>query len=217
MKRNIQLEQDMVDSIANLDDLQVISCAKEMLKNEYSPLEIEQFLNLGLKKVGELFENGEYFIADLMYSGMLYRSVLDLFSPSISNTTSPTKGRILIGVVEKDIHDIGKDIVAGLLTSDGFDVIDLGTDVSPKTFVQAILKYQPDIVLMSGIMLFARESMQATIEAIETAGLRNQVHILLGGGCVDDSILEYVHADGISFEPIDTLKYCNDYVSRRSP
>ena len=140
MKRNIQLEQDMVDAIANLDDLQVISCAKEMLENEYSSLEIEQFLNLGLKKVGELFENGEYFIADLMYSGMLYRSVLDLFSPNIRNTTSPTKGRILIGVVEKDIHDIGKDIVAGLLTSDGFDVIDLGTDVSPKTFVQAILK-----------------------------------------------------------------------------
>ena len=116
MKRNIQLEQDMVDAIANLDDLQVISCAKEMLENEYSSLEIEQFLNLGLKKVGELFENGEYFIADLMYSGMLYRSVLDLFSPNIRNTTSPTKGRILIGVVEKDIHDIGKDIVCAAVS-----------------------------------------------------------------------------------------------------
>ena len=82
--------------------------------------------------MGELFENGEYFIG----RSDVFRNVVSLctgsLSPSISNTTSPTKGRILIGVVEKDIHDIGKDIVAGLLTSDGFDVIDLGTDVSPK-------------------------------------------------------------------------------------
>lgn len=217
MEKNKKLEQAMINAIANLDDIQVTSCAKKMLEKQYSPLEIEQFLNQGLKKVGELFENGEYFIADLMYSGMLYRSVLDLFSPNIRSTASATKGKVLIGVVEKDIHDIGKDIVAGLLTSDGFDVIDLGTDVSPLTFVEAIIKYRPVIVLMSGMMLFARESMQATIEAIEKAGLRDEVHILLGGGCVDDSILEYVHADGISFEPIDTLKYCNDYVNRRSP
>lgn len=216
MKENKELEQAMVDAIACLDDAQVTLCANQMMEEGYSPLEIERFLNQGLKKVGELFENGEYFIADLMYSGMLYRSVLDIFSPNTQCHSGPSKGRILIGVVEKDIHDIGKDIVVGLLTSDGFDVIDLGTDVSPQTFVDAIRTYQPSIVLMSGMMLFARESMRNTIDAIESAGLRDQVHIMLGGGCVDESILEHVHADAVTFEPIDTVKYCNEYINRRN-
>lgn len=216
MNKNKELEQAMVEAIASLDDAQVTSCANQMIEEGYAPLEIERFLNQGLKKVGELFENGEYFIADLMYSGMLYRSVLDIFSPGTQFHTSPTKEKILIGVVEKDIHDIGKDIVVGLLASDGFEVIDLGTDVSPQIFVDAIQKHQPSIVLMSGMMLFARESMRKTIEAIEQAGLRKQVHIMLGGGCVDESILEHVHADAVTFEPIDTVKYCNEYVNRRN-
>lgn len=216
MKKNTQLEQALVDAIAGLDDTQVSACADQMIQEGYSSFEIERLLNQGLKKVGELFENGEYFIADLMYSGMLYRSVLDIFSTDTKMHTGPSKGRILIGVVEKDIHDIGKDIVVGLLTSDGFDVIDLGTDVSPRTFVDAIRKYQPSIVLMSGMMLFARESMKNTIEEIEKSGLRDQVYIILGGGCIDESILEHVHADAITFEPIDTVKYCNAYMNRRS-
>lgn len=216
MKDHKQLEEAMVNAIATLDDQQVTACANQMIEEGYSSFEIERLLNQGLKKVGELFENGEYFIADLMYSGMLYRSVLDIFSPDVQSHTGPSKGRVMIGVVEKDIHDIGKGIVVGLLTSDGFDVIDLGIDVSPQGFVKGIQKYQPSIVLMSGMMLFARESMSNTIDAIEKAGLRDQVHIILGGGCVDESILDFVRADAITFEPIDTVKYCNDYMNRRS-
>lgn len=211
-----KLKESLTQAMAGLDEELVLTYAKELLNQGCSSFDIQHCLNSGLKRVGSQFEAGEYFIADLMYSGMLYRSVLDILPLQKQSPGSKKEGRILIGVVEQDIHDIGKDIIVGLLSAENFDVIDLGTDVSPQAFINGIQTYHPDIVLLSGMMHFAQDSMKRTVDAIRDAGLRNQVFILLGGGCIDKEILNWVHADATAVEPTDTVNACRAYLNRRS-
>lgn len=205
----------LIDAITRLDDGRVRFFTDTLIKKGCASREIHCCLSQGLEHVKDLFEKGEYFIADLIYSGMLCHLSLSLLTDSRRTPETAHKGPILIGVVEKDIHNIGKDIVAGLLSADGFDVIDLGSNVKPRAFVEAIFSYSPALVLMSGMMHFARESMKETIEAIRAAGLRDRVFILLGGGCVDPSILSRMDADAVASDSIDTLNLCNEYISRR--
>lgn len=209
------VEKELIDALAGLDEDRVYERIRALLSGGVPAERIMGYMNTGLKKVGSLFEDGEYFIADLMFAGMIYRAALDILLPPKEVSQGGKKGRILIGVVENDIHDIGKDIIVCLLSADNFDVIDLGIDVKPQTFVNAVLRYHPDILMLSGMMHFAQDSMQKTIAAIEQAGLRDQVFILLGGGCVDDAILQRIAADAAAVEPSDTLKWCNEFVSRR--
>lgn len=208
------LYEDLVKAMGMIDEDKTQYYAQQMIEEGRSPHEILEGLNEGLKQVEQQFEDGEYFIADLMFSGMLYRSVLDiLVPPAKEGETLSKKARVLIGVVEEDIHEIGKNIVAGLLITDNFEVIDLGIDVKPQAFVDAIAQYHPQFVLLSGMMHFAQDSMKKTIEMITAAGLRDQVYILLGGGCVDHNILKNMDADASAYEPEDTLKYCNEHVN----
>lgn len=213
---NIELsKQGLIEAIARLDDEQVQQYTTALIREGCASRDIQACLNQGLKQVKELFEKGEYFIADLIYSGTLCHLALSLLTDSLQKPECHKKARILIGVAENDIHNIGKDIVAGLLSADGYDVVDLGSNVTPLAFVNAIRTYSPQLVLMSGMMHFARESMMQTIEAISAAGLRDQVYILLGGGCVTSSTPEQMQADAIAIEPIDTLNLCNEFINRR--
>ena len=190
------LYENLLDAMSMIDEDKTQYYAKEMIKKGCSPHEILDCLNEGLKRVEVQFEKGEYFIADLMYAGMLYRSVLDILVPPAKDGERDTKkARVLIGVVEEDIHEIGKNIVVGILITDNFEVIDLGIDVKPQAFVEAIGKYHPQFVLLSGMMHFAQDSMKKTIEMITAAGFRDQVNIILGGGSVDPDILENIDAD----------------------
>lgn len=215
MPNTEMLKEGLTDAIARLDDEKVQYFADEMIKEGCSSQDIQLCLNQGLKKVKEQFQRGEYFIADLIYSGMLCHLALSLLTDRRKLPPGQKKGRVLIGVVEKDIHNIGKDIVAGLLSADGFDVIDLGSNVTPQQFVDAIRTHRPELVLLSGMMHFARESMKETVDAITDAGLRDQIYILLGGGCIDTGILSHVSADAAAIEPIDTLNLCNAFINRR--
>lgn len=211
--QDFQVEEGLAQAIAHLDDKKVSLYTDELIRSGKAPQELQVYLNKGLQKVNELFESGEYFIADLMYAGMLCRYALERFSSVLPRKSS--KGIILIGVVERDIHDIGKDIISALLYADGFEVIDLGNNVSPQMFVDAINKYHPQILLLSGMMHFSQDSMKRTIESIKNAGLRSQVKILLGGGCVDPWILNRMDADAVALEPLETVNTCNIFINRR--
>lgn len=207
------LKKELTDAISRLDDSSILSITQSLVEEGCSSREIERSLVKGIEHVQTQFENGDYFIADLIYSGMLCRSVLEFLSSSTGQGTYQKKGRILIGVVKNDIHNIGKDIVAALLASDGFEVIDLGSDVSSEEFVKAIRHYSPQIVLLSGMMHFAKNSMKETLQAIEEAGLRNGIYVLLGGGCVDSDILNQINADDAVIDPLDTLTRCNHFIT----
>lgn len=143
---------------------------------------------------------------------MLYRDALRLLMPMTLGSSSLPIGRIVIGVVEGDIHDIGKDIVVSLLRAEHFEVIDLGVDVKPERFAYAIRTYRPDVLLMSGVLTLARESMKRTVELIEKEQLRSQTRILIGGLCTGEYQREWIGADGWAYDPMETVNFCKKVV-----
>lgn len=207
--------EELLSAMIHLDEKRVYTLVSELEALSVTSDQILDCLNQGMKEVGRLFENGDYFIADLMFSGVIYCTVLNTLLPQVKSLPGKKKSRILVGVVKNDIHDIGKDIIVSLLRADNFEVIDLGVDVPPEAFVDGIQTYHPQIISLSGMMSYSKESMKRTVEAITAAGLRNEVAILLGGGCTDKSLLHYIDADAVCQEPADTLSYCNDFTNRR--
>jgi 5-methyltetrahydrofolate--homocysteine methyltransferase len=147
--------------------------------------------------VGKRFESGEYFISELILAGEILKAISVEVKPLIKQDGAGKKaGKVLIGTVKGDIHDIAKDIVVFMLDVNGFDVKDLGIDVPVETFVEAVKAWQPDVVALSGFLTLAYTSMKETVEAIEAAGLRDQVKVMVGGGTVDAQVCAYAKADG---------------------
>lgn len=205
----------LVEAMTELNEDQVMQYVQAMIDEGISVNAIQMGLNIGVTNVGKRFENGEYFIADLIVSGMIYRDALRLLMPIMSGSRTMPIGRVVIGVVEGDIHDIGKDIVVSLLRAEHFEVIDLGVDVKPERFAYAIRTYRPDVLLMSGVLTIARESMKKTMELLEKEGLRTQVDILIGGLCAGEYQREWMGADGWAYDPMETVAFCKRTVEEK--
>ena len=176
----MDLNRVLIDAMADLDEELVVSTVREMVATGHSFEEIQQCLNTGISDVGTRFERGDYFIADLIVSGMIYRSALNERGYFRSEGEPRPVGKIVIGVVAGDIHDIGKDIIVSLLRAERFDVVDLGIDVKPERFVYAVRNYQPDVLLLSGVLTTAQDAMLRTVQALKKEGLRDKVKILIG-------------------------------------
>ena len=202
------LQNDLVEAVAALDENRCLAAAKALLAQGCSTQEIMKLLNEGVKLVGNKFAEGEFFIGDLIVSGMLYRSVISLFSTPVATCDGHVLGRVVIGVAQDDIHDIGKDIVVSFLRAEGFEVIDLGVDVRPERFVYAVETYTPDVLLMSGLMNCTLECMRRVTQMLKERGLRERVAVLVGGSVVDEFTKEYVHADAATKDPVVTLQFC---------
>jgi methanogenic corrinoid protein MtbC1 len=209
------IKNDLTEAMASLDEAMLLRSAEALANQGCCYSEAVALLNAGIKKVGDLFEKGDYFIADLIVSGMLYRSAISYFAPKFKYSADEPIGRVVIGVVEDDIHDIGKDIVASILLAEEFEVIDLGVDVKPIKFVHALRTYKPDILLLSGTMGFSRSAMQYTIEEVKNAGLRDSVAILAGGSCVNSALCEQLGANAASSDPMYASKFCKAVVASR--
>lgn len=205
-------QDGLIDAMTELNEEQITACVQQMMADGATLSAIQMALNVGIANVGKRFEKGEYFIADLIVSGMLYRDALRLLMPMTLGSSSLPIGRIVIGVVEGDIHDIGKDIVVSLLRAEHFEVIDLGVDVKPERFAYAIRTYRPDVLLMSGVLTLARESMKRTVELIEKEQLRSQTRILIGGLCTGEYQREWIGADGWAYDPMETVNFCKKVV-----
>lgn len=208
------LQDEMIEAVVALDEERCIRIAKELLVKGYSNQEIASLLNEGVKKIGAAFAEGDLFLGDLIVSGMLYRSVMDLCPPSNSGSRSILPfGRVVIGVAEDDIHDIGKDIIVSQLRAEGFEVIDLGVDVKSGRFIHAVETYRPDVLLICGMMNFTEPHMKETIRILAEKGLRDSVAVMVGGGVVSSNTLPYTGADAATQDPIETLHFCIDTVT----
>ncbi|MCS7111902.1 MAG: cobalamin-dependent protein, partial [Ignisphaera sp.] len=154
-------------------------------------------LRVAADVIGSKFECGDYFVADLVMAGEILKAISDMVREKLRamGRVRETIGRLLIGTVEGDIHDIGKNIVVTMAEAAGFEVIDIGVDVPPQKFIEAIKQYKPDIVGMSCLITVGIESMKRTVDAIKEAGLRDKVKIIIGGGRVDQYACNYIGAD----------------------
>jgi methanogenic corrinoid protein MtbC1 len=150
----------------------------------------------GMVEVGARYEKKEYFIGELMMSAEIFRGVSEILKPHMKGAGLATSGKIVIGTVKGDLHNIGKDIVVSMLRTANYEVIDLGIDVPPARFVEALKESGASVVGLSGLLTLAFKSMKDTVDAISQAGIRNQVNVMIGGGPVDANVCANVGADG---------------------
>jgi methanogenic corrinoid protein MtbC1 len=190
------MSEELANAVANLKKDEVLRLTREKLDSDEDPhLILEEGRN-GMEIIGKRFADGEYFLPELVYSGEIFKQVSELVKPKLkADTTSEKLGKVVIGTVAGDIHDIGKDIVVFMLDVGGFEVYDLGVDVPPQDFVDRIKETGAPIVGLSGFLTLAFESMKETVEAIKEAGLRDKVKVMVGGGQIDEDIRKYAGAD----------------------
>ncbi len=151
-----------------------------------------------MDEVGKLFEQEEYFVPELLLSGRAMKSALELLRPLMAASGEKLSVKVVIGTVKGDLHDIGKNIVASMLEGSGFEVVDLGSDVSPEKFVAAVNEQEPQVVCMSALLTVTMPAMKTTIDAMKTAGVRTRVKVLIGGAPVTMQYAREIGADGYS-------------------
>jgi trimethylamine corrinoid protein len=190
------MAKDLVKLLADLKEEETLKVVKDRLGTGEDPLKILEDARKAMAIVGDRFASSEYFIPDLVYSGEILKEVTELVKPKLTKTAETKKlGKVIIGTVAGDIHDIGKDIVAFMLDVNGFEVYDLGVDVSAQKFIDKIKEGNVPIVGLSGFLTLSFDSMKAIVEAIKSAGLRDKVKIMIGGGQMSDEIKNYTGAD----------------------
>jgi 5-methyltetrahydrofolate--homocysteine methyltransferase len=151
-----------------------------------------------MEEVGRLFEEGEKFVPEMLISARAMQAALGLLKPHLLQADIKTAGKVIVGTVAGDLHDIGKNLVAMMLEGSGFEVIDLGTDVSPQQFVDAVREHEPQVIGMSALLTTTMPSMGATIEALKEAGLREGVKVMIGGAPITQDFADKIGADGFA-------------------
>ncbi|OIO91511.1 MAG: methyltransferase [Anaerolineae bacterium CG2_30_64_16] len=151
-----------------------------------------------MSEVGRLFEENEYFVPEMLVSARAMQSGLALLKPYLAEAGAEPAGKIIMGTVKGDLHDIGKNLVSMMLEGAGFEIIDLGSDVAPQAFVKAVQERQAQVIGMSALLTTTMPSMSATIKALEEAGMRDKVKIMIGGAPVTDGFAKQIGADGFS-------------------
>jgi 5-methyltetrahydrofolate--homocysteine methyltransferase len=168
-----------------------------------------------MAEVGKRFEACEYFIPDLLLAGEILKGISEIVKPLLEQGDKTTKkGKVLIGTVAGDIHDIGKNIVTFMLDVSGYDVLDIGIDAPVQVFVEKTKEFQPQVVGLSGFLTYAFGSMKKTVEALEAAGLRDTLKIMIGGGQVDDQVRKYVCADDYGKDAVAAVNLCKHWIGR---
>jgi 5-methyltetrahydrofolate--homocysteine methyltransferase len=187
---------ELTKAVADLEEEKAIKLTKDGLAKGQDANKLLTEAREGMELVGKRFGEGEYFLPELVYSAEIFKQIAEILKPKLKTEVKTAKmGKAIVGTVAGDIHDIGKDIVVFMLDMNGFDVIDLGVDVPPQKFVDAIKESNASIVALSGFLTLAFDSMKETVDAIKAAGLRNKVKIMIGGGQIDEEIRKFSGAD----------------------
>jgi methanogenic corrinoid protein MtbC1 len=186
---------EITKALGDLDEQLTLDLVRKAIAENAAPDEILRACQDGMNEVGVRFEKQEYFVSDLIMSGEIFKLVGAILDPLLKSDGSESLGKVVFGTVKGDIHDIGKDIVENMLKSAGFEVIDLGVDVPPERFVEALKTSGATVLGLSGLLTPAFDSMRETIEAVKAAGLRDKVKIMVGGGPVDAIVCKSVGAD----------------------
>ncbi|RLG46958.1 MAG: cobalamin-binding protein [Thermoproteota archaeon] len=211
----MDLEKTIKEAVLSFDPDKLEEAVKKSLESGYGALEIINALTSALKVVGNMFERGEIFLVQLILAGESSKNVTSKYlEPLIKKEGGKREalGRVVIGTVAGDIHEIGKNIVASMLTSAGFEVIDLGTDVPVEKFVDAVRKYKPDILCLSALLTTTMHVQKEVIEALKRAGLREKVKVVVGGSPVTLSWAEEIGADGYAEDAVEAVRLAKKLV-----
>jgi methylmalonyl-CoA mutase cobalamin-binding domain/chain len=209
--------QDLVHLLADLEEDAVLEIVRKRVQAGEDLMQILEECNEGMQIVGRRYEQGEYYIAGLIMSGEIFREVVEIVQPLlVKSTDKKSSGRILVGTVSGDIHDIGKNMLGMLLTCYGFTVIDLGVDVPPAEFAAKAVENKPDIVGLSGLITASYENMKETVTILRAEAARHKLSfpILIGGGMMDEQVCQYVGADYWSKDAMAGVRLCQTLLGK---
>lgn len=210
------MSAELVNAIAEMQEEEALALTQKLLDSGASPVSILDDCRAAMEIVGQRFEKNEYFIPELILAGEMMKAIAAVVKPRITQSAGGQTGsKVLLGTVQGDIHDIGKDIVSFMLDVNGFQVKDLGVDVPVATFVAEIKAYQPAVVALSGFLTLAYTSMKETVEAITAAGLRQQVKIMIGGGTMDQQICAYAGADAFGKDAMAAVALAKEWTGAK--
>jgi 5-methyltetrahydrofolate--homocysteine methyltransferase len=209
----MDMAKDLVKTLADLKEKEALKIVEDRLKAGEDPLKILDDARRAVEIVGKRFSDAEYFIPDLVYSGEILKSITDMVKPKITKAAQVKRlGKVVVGTVAGDIHDIGKDIVVFMLDVNGFEVTDLGIDVPAQKFVDAVKNTGSKVVALSGFLTLAFQSMKDTVEAIKKAGLRDKVKIMIGGGQIDEQVKSFTGADAYGKDAMEGVKLAKGWI-----
>jgi methanogenic corrinoid protein MtbC1 len=206
------LYQAIAEAMVRGDETGALSAVRQALKQAAAPLDIvTQGLQPGLDRIDAAYEVGTCFVPELIIAGRIMRSAMRILDGPLHNRARiPVKAaKVVFGTVAGDIHTIGKDLVATLLTMDGFEVIDLGFNVPPETYVKSLERENAPILAMSALLTTARDVQRQTIEALKSAGMRQQVKVIVGGSAVTQCWADEIGADGYAQRATEAVTLCH--------
>lgn len=207
------MAKDLVGTLADLKEKEALKIVEDRLSAKEDPLKILDDARHGMEIVGKRFADGGYFIPDLIYAGEILRQITEMVKPKLKGAVKAKKlGKVVLGTVAGDIHDIGLNIVDFMLDTNGFEVYNLGVDVPAQKFVEKIKESGAPVVGLSGFLTLAFDSMKETIEAIEVAGLRDKVKIMIGGGQINDDIMKYTGADAYGKDAVVGVSLAKQWI-----
>lgn len=210
------LDNRLAQLVADLEEDLVLELVQQRIGAGDDPLQIISECNEGMREVGLRYERGEYFVAGLIMSGEIFREVVELVQPLLlQRAEGKLSGRVLVGTVSGDIHDIGKNMFGMLLACHGFEVIDLGVDVPPDMFAAKAIETKPDIVGLSGLITASFETMKETIATLRVEAQKHELTfpIIIGGGMSDDQIRQYVGADYWMPDAMAGVRLCEELLA----
>jgi 5-methyltetrahydrofolate--homocysteine methyltransferase len=206
---------ELMKLLADLKEPEALAFVDNALAKGIDAMVLLGEVKEGMQIVGQRFASEDYFIPDLVFSGEILKRIVQKLEPHLKSRKSEKTarlGKVIIGTVAGDIHDIGKDLVTFMLDVSGFEVLDLGIDVPVEKFVNAIKESGSTVVGLSGFLTLAFDSMKETVDAIKAAGLRHQVKIMIGGGQIDDQVRSYTGADAYGKDAVEAVNLAGGWI-----
>jgi methanogenic corrinoid protein MtbC1 len=204
----------LVEAMANMKETEALQIVDELLAAGEDPQKILDLSSEAMQVVGERYQEGSYFLPELIMSGEMLRKIGEILKPKLVEQKGASKklGTVVLGTVRGDIHDIGKDIVGFMLEVNGFEVYDIGIDQPEEAFVAAVKDHKPQVLALSGFLSVAFDSMKSTIEQVEAAGLRPGLKVIIGGGQMDDTVRKYTGADAYGEDAMAAVSFAKEAV-----
>ena len=207
------MSKKLVDALTNMKEKEAVQLAKDLIEGGEDPVKILEACKDAMNTVGKRFEKGEYFLPELIMAGEMLNQISDVVKPKLKGEVeTESLGKVIVGTVKGDIHDIGKDIVVFMLDVNGFEVIDLGIDVPVQKFVDTIKETGSPVLGLSGFLTLAYDSMKETVDAIKEAGLRDGIKIMIGGGQIDERVKDFSGADAFGKDAMDAVKLAKGWI-----
>lgn len=198
--------------LVEIKEEETLQEVRSALASGADPLTVVEALREGMSAVGEKFEAREYFLPDLIMSSEIFKQAVALIEPYLKGEGAGTKGAVVIGTVQGDIHDIGKNLVATMLGCNGYEVHDLGVDVPPQAFVDKAGETGAALVAMSALLTTSFNAIKNTVDALTEAGLRDSIKMIIGGGPVNEMVVQHTGADACGLNPAEAIRLADRYI-----